>query len=92
MRSAPLSSGCRSIGPFQSVDGRSWSRSPAAPSPSPPIEGPDAEIDRTYSRVGRFVAERDIGRDAPVRERYLAGVLGDSAELITEINWPVQNQ
>jgi DNA-binding transcriptional MerR regulator/effector-binding domain-containing protein len=55
-------------------------------------EGPDAEIDRTYSDLGRYVADRDIGLDGPVRERYLAGVLSESAELVTEINWPVQNR
>jgi hypothetical protein len=35
------------------------------------------------------VGERAIGVGGPVRERYLAGVLDDTAPLITEISWPV---
>lgn len=52
-------------------------------------DGPDARIDETYAALGTYVAERGIGADGPVRERYLAGVLDDPAPLITEISWPV---
>jgi DNA-binding transcriptional MerR regulator len=52
-------------------------------------DGPDARIDETYAALGTYVAERGIGADGPVRERYLAGVLGDPTPLITEILWPV---
>jgi DNA-binding transcriptional MerR regulator len=52
-------------------------------------DGPDARIDETYARLGTYVAERAIGIDAPVRERYLAGALNDPRPLITEIAWPI---
>jgi DNA-binding transcriptional MerR regulator len=52
-------------------------------------DGPDSRIDETYAALGTYVAERGIGADGPVRERYLAGALDDPAPLITEIAWPV---
>jgi DNA-binding transcriptional MerR regulator len=52
-------------------------------------DGPDARIDDTYAALGTYVAERGIGRPGPLRERYLAGVLGDPRPLITEVSWPI---
>jgi DNA-binding transcriptional MerR regulator len=52
-------------------------------------DGPDARIDETYARLGTYVAERAIGAEGPVRERYLAGALDDPGPLITEIAWPI---
>jgi DNA-binding transcriptional MerR regulator len=52
-------------------------------------DGPDARIDDTYAALGLYVAERGIGRPGPLRERYLAGVLGDPRPLITEVAWPI---
>jgi effector-binding domain-containing protein len=52
-------------------------------------DGPDSRIDETYAALGTYVAERGIGADGPVRERYLAGALDDPAPLLTEIAWPV---
>ena len=52
-------------------------------------DGPDAQIDDTYAALGTYVAERGIGRPGPLRERYLAGVLGDLRALVTEVAWPI---
>jgi effector-binding domain-containing protein len=54
-------------------------------------EGPDARIDDTYAALGTYVAERGIGRDGPLRERYLAGVLGDPRPLVTEVAWAISD-
>jgi len=52
-------------------------------------DGPDAQIDDTYAALGTYVAERGIGRAGPLRERYLAGVLGDPRPLLTEVAWAI---
>ena len=52
-------------------------------------DGPDSRLDETYAALGGAVAARGIGADGPVREHYLAGVLGDPRPLVTEIAWPV---
>jgi DNA-binding transcriptional MerR regulator len=52
-------------------------------------DGPDARIDDTYAALGSYVAERGIGRPGPLRERYLAGVLGDPRPLVTEVAWSI---
>jgi DNA-binding transcriptional MerR regulator len=52
-------------------------------------DGPDARIDDTYAALGTYVAERGIGRAGPLRERYLAGVLGDPRPLVTEVAWAI---
>jgi DNA-binding transcriptional MerR regulator len=54
-------------------------------------DGPDARIDDTYAALGTYVAERGIGRAGPLRERYLAGVLGDPRPLVTEVAWAIRN-
>jgi effector-binding domain-containing protein len=52
-------------------------------------DGPDARIDDTYAALGTYVAERGISRLGPLRERYLAGVLGDARPLVTEVAWAI---
>jgi len=52
-------------------------------------DGPDARIDDTYAALGTYVAERGVGRPGPLRERYLAGVLGDARPLVTEVAWSI---
>lgn len=44
--------------------------------------GPFSDLDRTYGAPGTFVAERALGAEGPVRERYLdAGT--------TDVCWPI---
>jgi effector-binding domain-containing protein len=50
--------------------------------------GPFAELDRTYSALGTYVAGREIGVGGPIRETYLV-TTGDEAEHRTEVGWPV---
>jgi DNA-binding transcriptional MerR regulator/effector-binding domain-containing protein len=52
-------------------------------------DGPDSRIDDTYAALGTYVAQRGIGRPGPLRERYLAGVLGDPHPQVTEVAWPI---
>jgi effector-binding domain-containing protein len=54
-------------------------------------EGPFAELDRTYGALGTFVAEREIGLNAPIREHYLVGARDtpDERRHRTEVCWPV---
>ena len=52
-------------------------------------DGPDARIDETYAALGSWAATRGISGEGPLRERYLAGTLDDSAPLITEVAWPI---
>lgn len=53
--------------------------------------GSHTDIDRSYGALARFVAERAIGVDGPVRERYLVGRrdTGDESCWRTEIGWPI---
>jgi effector-binding domain-containing protein len=52
-------------------------------------DGPDDRLDETYAALGGAVAARGTSAGGPVREHYLAGVLGDPRPLVTEIAWPV---
>lgn len=53
-------------------------------------DGPDADADRVYAALGRYVTERAIGVPGAIRETYLSGPFDDpSAPLVTEIGWPV---
>lgn len=49
------------------------------------------DLDQTYAALGSYVAERAIGIDGPIRERYLvtADDGADPSELRTEVGWPV---
>ena len=52
--------------------------------------GPFSDLDRSYGTLGTWVAERALGADGPIRERYLP--LGEQSDLLrhdTEICWPV---
>ncbi|MGH3427561.1 MAG: GyrI-like domain-containing protein, partial [Mycobacteriales bacterium] len=52
--------------------------------------GPFSDLDRTYGALGIWIAERSMGVDGPIRERYLP--LGDSDDLFdhaTEVCWPI---
>jgi DNA-binding transcriptional MerR regulator/effector-binding domain-containing protein len=54
-------------------------------------EGSFADLDRTYGALGRYVAEREIGVDGPIREHYLVSPFDteDESRLRTEVGWPV---
>jgi DNA-binding transcriptional MerR regulator len=53
--------------------------------------GPFDDLDQTYAALGSFVAERAIGADGPLRERYLVTTddVDDPSALRTEVGWPV---
>ena len=53
--------------------------------------GPFDDLDQTYAALGSFVAERAIGVEGPIRERYLVTAAGctDPSDLRTEVGWPV---
>lgn len=52
-------------------------------------DGPDAQVAESWAALGAHVARLGTGAAGPVRERYLAGVLGDPGPLVTELAWPV---
>lgn len=54
--------------------------------------GPFGELDRAYTALGAFVAERGIGTSGPIRENYLVGFLdtADEDSLVTEVCWPAK--
>ncbi|HEX3733324.1 MAG TPA: MerR family transcriptional regulator [Mycobacteriales bacterium] len=52
--------------------------------------GPFSDLDRTYGALGTWIAERSMGVEGPIRERYLP--LGDPDDLFdhaTEVCWPI---
>jgi len=53
--------------------------------------GAFADLDQTYTAVGIYVAEREIGVDGPIRELYLVTPFetSDESEHVTEVCWPV---
>jgi DNA-binding transcriptional MerR regulator len=53
--------------------------------------GAFGDIDQTYSALGVYVAEREIGVDGPIREIYLVTPFdtSDESEHVTEVCWPV---
>jgi DNA-binding transcriptional MerR regulator len=53
--------------------------------------GPLRDLDQTYAALGRFVLERAIGLDGPMREYYLVTAFDteDEADLRTEVAWPI---
>jgi effector-binding domain-containing protein len=53
--------------------------------------GAFGDLDRTYSALGTYVAEREIGVDGPIRELYLVTPFdtSDESEYVTEVCWPV---
>jgi DNA-binding transcriptional MerR regulator len=53
--------------------------------------GPFDDLDQTYAALGSFVAERAIGVEGPIRERYVvtADDRTDPSDLRTEVGWPV---
>jgi DNA-binding transcriptional MerR regulator len=53
--------------------------------------GPFADLDQTYSALGTYVAEREIGVHGPVREVYLISSFEteDESRHVTEVCWPV---
>jgi effector-binding domain-containing protein len=54
--------------------------------------GPFTDLDQTYGALGTFVAERVLGTEGPIRERYLAtGEEADEVALTTEVCWPIRH-
>jgi effector-binding domain-containing protein len=49
------------------------------------------DLDQSYGRLGRFVAEKGIGADGPIRETYLVSAADteDESAHRTEVGWPV---
>jgi len=49
------------------------------------------ELDQSYGRLGRFVAEKGIGAAGPIRETYLVSYADtdDESAHRTEVGWPV---
>jgi len=54
-------------------------------------EGSFDELDQAYAALGAYVADRAIGVEGPIRERYLVSPFEttNTAELRTEVGWPV---
>jgi DNA-binding transcriptional MerR regulator len=54
-------------------------------------EGSFEELDRTYGALGRYVAERELGVDGPIREYYLvtSADTPDESRHRTEVGWPI---
>jgi DNA-binding transcriptional MerR regulator len=50
-----------------------------------------ADLDQTYGALGTYVAEREIGVDGPIRERYLVTAFDtdDETRHVTEVCWPI---
>jgi DNA-binding transcriptional MerR regulator len=53
--------------------------------------GAFGDLDQTYSALGTYVAEREIGVDGPIREMYLVSPFetSDPSKYVTEVCWPV---
>lgn len=53
--------------------------------------GPLGDLDQTFAALGKFVLERAIGLDGPMREYYLVTAFDteNEGELRTEVAWPV---
>ncbi len=53
--------------------------------------GSHADIDCSYGALAEYVAERAIGVDGPIRERYLVSRhdTADESKWRTEIAWPI---
>lgn len=53
--------------------------------------GPLRDLDQTFAALGRFVLERAIGVEGPMREYYLVTAFDtdDEAALRTEVAWPI---
>jgi DNA-binding transcriptional MerR regulator/effector-binding domain-containing protein len=54
-------------------------------------EGSFTDLDRTYGALGTYVAERELGIEAPIREYYLVSPFDtdDESRYRTEVGWPV---
>jgi DNA-binding transcriptional MerR regulator len=54
-------------------------------------EGSLADLDRTYAALGKFVFERAIAVEGPIREYYLVTAFDtpDEAKHRTEVAWPI---
>ncbi len=75
-----------------SASGRAkMTRIPAAELAVAVHHGPFGDLDQTYSALGVYVAEREIGVDGPIREHYLVTPFDTSeeSEHVTEVCWPV---
>jgi DNA-binding transcriptional MerR regulator len=48
------------------------------------------DMDQAYGALGTFVVERVLGTDGPIREHFLVANAADSADLRTEVCWPIR--
>jgi DNA-binding transcriptional MerR regulator len=53
--------------------------------------GAFGDLDQTYSALGMYITEREIGAEGPIRELYLVTPFetSDESEHVTEVCWPV---
>nr|WP_240189427.1 MerR family transcriptional regulator [Nakamurella flavida] len=51
--------------------------------------GPDSTMADTYAALGAHVARHEIAAAGPIRETYLQQAGAGSADVVTEIGWPV---
>jgi DNA-binding transcriptional MerR regulator/effector-binding domain-containing protein len=75
-----------------SATGRAkMTRIPAAELAIAVHHGAFADLDQTYSALGVYVSEREIGVDGPIRENYLVTPFdtSEASEYVTEVCWPV---
>jgi DNA-binding transcriptional MerR regulator len=80
------------VGHAQSGAGRVQPREiPAAELAVAVHEGSFVDVDQTYAALGTLVAERAIGVEGPIRERYLIAArdTDDERRYRTEVCWPI---
>lgn len=54
-------------------------------------EGPFRDLDQTFAALGKFVSERAIGVEGPIREYYVVTSFETPDELShrVEVGWPI---
>ena len=79
--------------PLKASAGRAGGRLPGGPAAVAVHRGPFGELDRTYTALGSFVAERGLSSPTrtAIRENYLVSRFDTDNEhgLVTEVCWPV---
>ena len=79
--------------PLKASAGRAGGRLPGGPAAVAVHRGPFGELDRTYTALGSFVAERGLSSPTrtAIRENYLVSPheTDDEHGLVTEVCWPV---
>lgn len=73
------------------IEGPDTTMLPGGPYAVAVHEGPFTEVGRTYSGLGRYVADAGLGLNGPIRETYLVGPPAaiDPHRFRTEVAWPI---